>query len=138
MKTMQLTIVSAEEKLFSGAVEAVYASLLLGEVGIFPGHAPLLSPLNPGSIKISHADNKKTSFYVSGGILEVQPTEVTVLADTAVRAENIDEAAALTAQKEARSRLAECNTKVDYQNVLKELATASAQLRLIQELKRKI
>ena len=133
---MHLDIVSAEKSLFSGKVVAVYATLMMGEVGIFPGHAPLLSPLKPGTIKVTMDSGKQQSFYISGGILEVQPTIVTVLADTAIRAENLDEAAALEAQKNAREKLSSCQSQMDYSAALSELAAAAAQIRIIKERKK--
>lgn len=136
MNKMQLDVVSAEENMFSGEVTAVYATLMMGEVGIFPGHAPLLSPLNPGTIKATFPNGEEHSFYVSGGILEVQPSQVTVLADTAIRAENLDEAAAIEAQKNARDKLENSQSKIDYSAALSELAAAAAQLRIIKERKK--
>jgi len=136
MSNMHLDIVSAEKSLFSGKVVAVHATLMMGEVGIFPGHAPLLSPLKPGTIKVTMDSGKQQSFYISGGILEVQPTIVTVLADTAIRAENLDEAAALEAQKNAREKLSSCQSQIDYSAALSELAAAAAQIRIIKERKK--
>ena len=133
MRTIHLDIVSAEKTLFSGTVCAIFATVIMGEIGIFPGHAPLLSPLKPGTIKIQDHDNQSQCFYVSGGILEVQPSIVTVLADTAIRADNLDEAAAKEAQKNAKAKLATCKTRIDYSTALTELAAASAQIRIINE-----
>ena len=100
----------------------------------FPGHAPLLSPLKPGSIKAQYPSGN-TCFYISGGILEVQPRIVTVLADSAIRAENLDEAAVLEAQKNAREKLAHSQSQIDYSAALSELAAAAAQIRIIKERK---
>ncbi|MBT4804350.1 MAG: F0F1 ATP synthase subunit epsilon [Legionellales bacterium] len=136
MSNMHLDIVSAEKSLFSGEVVAVHATLMMGEVGIFPGHAPLLSPLKPGTIKVTFDSGKQQSFYISGGLLEVQPTIITVLADTAIRAENLDEAAALEAQKNAREKLSSCQSQMDYSAALSELAAAAAQIRIIKERKK--
>ena len=136
MSKMHLDIVSAEENMFSGEVTTVHATLMMGEVGIFPGHAPLLSPLKPGTIKATFTDGEEHSFYVSGGILEVQPSQVTVLADTAIRAENLDEAAAIEAQKNARDKLENSQSQIDYSAALSELAAAAAQLRIIKERKK--
>ena len=133
MRTIHLDIVSAEKTLFSGAVCAVFATGMMGEIGIFPGHAPLLSPLKPGTIEVQDTKNQTQCFYVSGGVLEVQPSTVTVLADTALRADNLDEAAALEAQKNAKAKLATCKTRIDYSTALTELAAASAQIRIINE-----
>ena len=136
MSKLHLDIVSAEKNLFSGTVTAVHATLMMGEVGIFPGHAPLLSPLKPGTIKATYDNGEEQSFYISGGILEVQPTIVTVLADTAIRAENLDEAAAIEAQKNAREKLENSQSQMDYSAALSELAAAAAQLRIIKERKK--
>ena len=136
MSIMQLDIVSAEKSLFSGKVLSVHATLLMGEVGVFPGHAPLLSPLKPGTIKAKYENGEEHSFYISGGILEVQPTVVTVLADTAIRAENLDEAAVLEAQRNAREKLENSQSQIDYSAALSELAAAAAQIRIIKERKK--
>lgn len=136
MSIMQLDIVSAEKNLFSGTVVSVHATLFMGEVGIFPGHAPLLSPLKPGTIKAQYPSGETHDFYISGGILEVQPSLVTVLADSAIRAENLDEAAAMEAQKNAREKLANSQSKMDYSSALSELAAAAAQIRIIKERKK--
>ena len=133
MRTIQLDIVSAERSLYSGTVQSVFATLLLGEVGIFPGHTPLLSPLKPGTITIRDTENKEQCFYISGGILEVQPFLVTILANTVIRADNLDEAAALEAQKNAKKRLNQSQTRLDYSTALAELAASSAQIRIINE-----
>lgn len=133
MRTIHLDIVSAEKVLYSGTVQSVFATLLLGEVGIFPGHTPLLSPLKPGTIKVRDTQDHVQTFYISGGILEVQPTVLTVLADTAIRADSLDEAAALEAQKNAKQKLAQSHTRIDYSTALSELAAAAAQIRIIKE-----
>ena len=99
MKTIQVDIVSAEREIFSGEVEMVFAPALLGEVGIAPGHTPLVTQLAPGEVRVKLADGGEEAFYVSGGLLEVQPKVVTVLSDTAVRAEDLDEAAAVAAKQ---------------------------------------
>ena len=136
MNKMQLDVVSAEENMFSGEVTAVHATLTMGEVGIFPGHAPLLSTLKPGTIKARLSNGEEHSFYVSGGVLEVQPSQVTVLAYTAIRAESLNEAAALEAQKNARDKLENSQSQIDYSAALSELAAAAAQLRIIKERKK--
>lgn len=136
MSKIQLDIVSAEKSLFSGKVAAIHATLMMGEVGIFPGHAPLLSPLKPGTIRAVYENGEEQSFYISGGILEVQPTIVTVLADTAIRAENLDEAAAVEAEKNARKKLESSKSHIDYSSALSELAAAAAQIRIIKERKK--
>ena len=136
MKSIHLEIVSVEKSIFSGEVHAVFLSLTLGEAGIYHGHAPLLSPLKPGQVKVKLSNDIYNSFYVSGGILEVQPSCVTILADTVVRAENIDEAAAIEAQKNARKKLASSQNKMDYSSALTELSAAAAQLKIIKDSKR--
>ena len=104
--TTHLDIVSAEKEIFSGVVEMVVASGELGEIGINPGHAPLLTVLKPGEIRVTLQGGSEEVYYVSGGMLEVQPYYVTVLADTAERAENLDEAAALAAKARAEEMIA--------------------------------
>ena len=126
--TVHLDIVSAENEIFSGSVERLIATGDLGELGVEPGHAPLLTSLNPGPIKVTLAGGKEEFFYVSGGMLEIQPHQVTVLADTAVRAEDVDEAKALEAEKMARDHLADQNSEIEYSKAAAELAAAVAQL----------
>jgi len=103
--TVQVDIVSAEIEIFSGPVEMVFAPAVMGEVGILPGHAPLLTHLKPGEVRVRKTDGEEECFYVSGGILEVQPHIVTVLSDTALRAKDIDEAAATEAKQRAEQAL---------------------------------
>src|SRR5476649_490558 len=112
--TMRLDIVSAEKAIFSGEVEMVFATGLLGELGIAPGHAPLLTALKPGNIKALLPNKEEEVFYVSSGMLEVQPFVVTVLADTALRADDIDEAAALAAKEKAEQAIANKSDEMDY------------------------
>lgn len=128
-------IVSAENEIFSGLVELVVATGLLGELGITRGHAPLLTQIKPGEIRLTLQGGKEELYYVSGGILEVQPHCVTVLADTAIRAENLNEAAALEAEQKAREALANRNADFDYSKAAGELARAAAQVRLLKKLK---
>ncbi|MBM2830258.1 MAG: synthase subunit epsilon [Gammaproteobacteria bacterium] len=90
MATIRVDIVSAEKAIFSGEAEMVFAPAMMGEVGIAPGHTPLVTRLAPGEVRVKHPDGKEEGFYVSGGILEVQPKVVTVLSDTALRAEDLD------------------------------------------------
>lgn len=136
-KTMQLDIVSAEAELFSGQVQWVFASGEMGELGISAGHTPLLSPIKPGAIRAVLDDGSEELFYVSGGVLEVQPDQVHVLADTAQRAKDLDEAAALEAQQAARQKLSDQKAELDYSAALSELAAAAAQIRLIQAIRGK-
>ena len=113
-KTFQLDIVSAEKSLFSGQAKQVDVPGAMGELGIFPGHSPLLTKIKPGTVNIVAEDGKSDVLFVSGGMLEVQPTLVTILADTAERAEHLDEAAAVDAKKRAEQIIAEQKNDVDY------------------------
>ena len=131
--TTHLDIVSAEQEIFSGVVEMVVASGELGEIGITPGHAPLLTVLRPGEIRVTLQGGKQDIYYVSGGMLEVQPYYVSVLADTVERADNLDEAAALAAKARAEEMIANKGADVDYSVATVELARAVAQIRAIQK-----
>jgi len=135
--TVHCDIVSAEEELFSGLVEMVVAHGNQGDLGILLGHAPLLTDLKPGPVRVIKHGGEQEVFYISGGFLEVQPNMVKVLADTAVRAADLDEAAALEAQKAAEKALSEKGTEFDYSTAAARLAEAAAQLRTIQELRKK-
>lgn len=134
--TLHLDIVSAEGELFSGLVEKLTVSGALGELGILPGHAPLLTTLQPGLVEIVRQGGKEDVFYISGGTLEVQPNIVTVLADTAVRAEDLDEMAALEARGRAEKLVAAHKTEIEYSKTLSELAEIAAQLRAIKQIKK--
>ena len=138
MASIQCDIVSAEESIFSGSVEMIIAAGLLGDLGISAGHSPLLTGLKPGPVRVIGEDKEEQVFYVSGGFLEVQPNAITVLADTAVRAEDIDEAAALEAQKRAEQDVVNHSGEIDYSRAAAELAAAVAQLRTIQQIKKKL
>lgn len=135
-KTMQLEIVSAERALFSGRVRALVATGSVGELGIYPGHTALLTSLKPGQIFVTLEDGREEVFYMSGGMLEVQPEIVTVLADVAVRAADLDEAAALEAKELAQKRLSEQKSGIEYSRALSELAEAAAQLKAIETIRR--
>ena len=135
--TLHVDIVSAEAEIFSGTVTMVFAPAEMGEVGIAPRHAPLLTRLKPGEIRIQLADGSEQSFFVSGGMLEVQPHVVTVLADTAIRAHDLDEAAAVEAKERAERLLADKHADIDYAKAQAELAQSIAQLRAIQKLRHK-
>jgi F-type H+-transporting ATPase subunit epsilon len=137
MSTIQVEIVSAEESIFSGEAQMVYAPAVMGEVGIAPRHTPLISPLKPGEVRLDMGDGKEEFFFISGGILEVQPHLVTVLSDTAIRAHDLDEAAALEAQKRAEDALADQQSDLDVAKAKAELAAAAAQIAAIKKLKRK-
>ena len=135
--TLHVDIVSAEAEIFSGTVTMVFAPAEMGEVGIAPRHAPLLTRLKPGEIRIQLADGSEQSFFVSGGMLEVQPHVVTVLADTAIRAHDLDEAAAVEAKERAERLLADKHADIDYAKAQAELAQSIAQLHAIQKLRNK-
>lgn len=135
-KTMQLEIVSAERALFSGAVRSLVATGSVGELGIYPGHTALLTSLKPGQIFVTLEDGREEVFYMSGGMLEVQPEVVTVLADVAVRAADLDEAAAVAAKELAQKRLSEQKSGIEYSRALSELAEAAAQLKAIETIRR--
>jgi len=130
-------IVSAEESIFSGLVELVVAAGELGDLGIAPGHAPLMTKLKPGPVRIIKQGGEEEVFYVSGGYLEAQPNIVTILSDSAQRADDLDEAAALEAKKEAEREFANQSSDFDYSRATSILAEASARLRAIQQLRKK-
>lgn len=133
--TLHVDIASAESEIFSGEAIMVFAPAVMGEVGIAPRHAPLITHLRPGEVIVRPPEGEEQSFYVSGGILEVQPHVVTVLSDTALRAQDVDEAAALAAKERAESALREQTTDRDLARARAELAQAAAQLRAIQRLR---
>ena len=134
---MHLDIVSAEEEIFSGNVKNIIAAAMMGEVGIFPKHTPMITPLKSGEVKIITDQDEEKLFFISGGVLEVQPDIVTVLADTAIRGEDLDEAKAAEAKKRAEEALADKSDKIDAAKALAELAQAAAQLKMIETIKRK-
>ena len=133
--TIHVDIVSAEGEIHSGKAEMVYAPAEMGEVGIAPRHAPMITRLKPGEVRVQNGDEME-HIYVSGGMLEVQPHVVTVLADTAVRAHDIDEAAALEAKKRAEEALADRTGEFEYAKAQAELAEAVAQLRTIEKIRK--
>jgi F-type H+-transporting ATPase subunit epsilon len=133
--SIHVDIVSAEKEIYSGSVEAVFASAVMGELGIYPRHTPLLTRLKPGEVRVL-VNGKEEQFYVSGGMLEVQPHVVTVLADTAMRAAEVDEAAALEAKADAERALKDTDAKMDYAEAQAKLAEAMAQLRSIERLRK--
>ena len=135
MATIQVDIVSAEGEIYSGTATMIFAPAKMGEVGIAPRHAPLLSPLNPGEVRVQDEDGKEESFYITGGMLEVQPHLVTILADTALRGEQLDEAAALAAQQEAEEALKGASEETDVARASAELVEARARYRAAQKLK---
>lgn len=134
---IHVDIVSAEGEIFSGAASMVFASAEMGEVGIAPRHAPLLTRLKPGEVRVRKPDGEEQSFFVGSGILEVQPYVVTVMADTAARAADIDEAAAQEAEQRAKAALENASADIDLAKAQAELAEAAARLHLIKKLKNK-
>jgi F-type H+-transporting ATPase subunit epsilon len=134
--TIHVDIVSAEGEIFSGEATAVFAPASHGEVGIWPRHAPLLSLLKAGEVRVQTADGAEQFFFVGGGALEVQPSRVTVLADTALRAKDIDEAAALAAKQRAEEALRDKAGHITQAEALAELARAAAQLKIIERLRK--
>ncbi len=136
-KTMQCNVVSAEESIFEGSVSMLIAAGSEGDLGITPGHAPLITGLQPGPVRVVKENGEEDVFYVSGGFLEVVPNTVTVLADTALRAADLDEAAALEAQERVRKEMAEQSAEFDYGRAQLELAEAAGRLRVLQQLKRR-
>ena len=134
--TIRCDIVSAEAEIFHGAATLVVASGEMGELGITPRHAPLITRLKPGQVRVTGENGEQQLFYVSGGILEVQPQVVTVLADTAIRAKDLDEAAALRAKDQAERALADRTDAVEIAQAQAELAQAAAQLQAIEQLRR--
>jgi F-type H+-transporting ATPase subunit epsilon len=135
--TMHVDIVSAESEIFSGTAEMVIAPAVRGEVGIYPRHTQLLTPLKPGEVRITQPGGEEEAIYVSGGILEVQPHVVTVLSDTAVRAHDLDEAAAMEAKKRAEQALKDKTGDMEEAEAMAQLAEAVAQLQAIQRLRKK-
>ena len=136
--TLHVDIVSAETEIFSGTATMVFAPAEMGEIGITPRHAPLLTRLKPGEVRVQTDGGEEQSFFVSGGMLEVQPHVVTVLADTAIRAADIDEAQALEAKERAEKMLTDKTADIDYAKAQAELAQSIAQLRAIQKLREKV
>lgn len=136
--TMHLDIVSAEHEIYSGVVQFVVVTALLGEVGIKPGHAPMLTGLKPGEITVKLANGEEQIYYISGGMLEVQPYHTTILADTVQRADSLDEAAALEAKQKAVEAMHNRSSELDYTHAAAELARAAAQIRAIQKLRKKL
>ena len=137
MSIMHLDIVSAEEEIFSGNVKNIIASAIMGEVGIYPKHTPMITPLKPGEVKIITEENEEKLFFISGGVIEVQPDIVTVLADTAIRGKDLDEAKAIESKKRAEEALADISDNIDAAKALAELAQAAAQLKMIDAMRKK-
>ncbi|KTD42823.1 F0F1 ATP synthase subunit epsilon [Legionella parisiensis] len=137
-RTTHLDIVSAEHEIYSGLVEMVVATGELGEIGVTAGHAPLLTVLKPGEVRLTLPGGQQEIYYVQGGMLEVQPNNVTILADVAERAEHLDEAAALAAKAQAEAAMAGKGSEMDYSVATAELARAVAQIRAIQKVRKMV
>ena len=133
--SVHCSIVSTEQEIFSGLVEMVVATGTMGELGILPGHAPLLSGIKPGPIKLVLEGGVDEIFFASGGFIEVQPTSITVLADTAIRADNIDEAAAAEAERKAQAELLDQRAEVDFARVTADLQEQAAMLRTVRKMR---
>lgn len=138
MSTIRCDIVSAEQEIFHGEVSMVIATGEMGELGIAPRHAPLITRLKPGQVRLKLENGDEQFFYVSGGILEVQPQVVTVLADTAARAADLDEAAARKAKEEAERALANRTDAMEVADAQNQLAQAMAQLQALEHLRRNL
>jgi F-type H+-transporting ATPase subunit epsilon len=136
--TMHVDIVSAEEAIYSGEAEFLAAPAQMGEVGIYPGHTPLITRIKPGALRMKIPNQAEEELvFVSGGLLEVQPEVVTILADTAVRGDDLDEAKALEAKKKAEDAMKDRSDKMDFARAQAELAEAVAQLQAIQKLRKR-
>lgn len=134
--TVHCSIVSAEQEIFSGQVEMVVATGTIGELGILPGHTPLLTGVKPGAIRLKLEGGEEEVFFASGGYIEVQPTSITILADTALRADDIDEAAAQAAQTKAERELADNKANIDFGRVTADIQETAAMLRTIRKFRK--
>ncbi len=135
MSTVQVEIVSAEESIWSGQGEMVFAPGEMGELGIAPRHTPLITRLKAGDVRVRTEGGVEEFFFISGGILEIQPDMVTVLSDTAIRAKDLDEAAAIQARKEAEDAMKDRDSEMEYAKAKAELAQIAAQLRSIEKIR---
>ena len=133
--TVLCTIVSAEQEIYSGQVEMVVATGTIGELGIMPGHTPLLTGVKPGPVRFLFEGGIEELFFASGGYIEVQPGAVTILADTALRADDIDEAAAVAAQRKAEQEQGDQNSDIDFARILADLQEQAAMLRTVRKLR---
>jgi F-type H+-transporting ATPase subunit epsilon len=136
MATIQVDIVSVENEVWSGVGTMVFAPGEIGELGIAPGHTPLITKLNPGDVRVIKEDGEQEFVFVSGGILEVQPHVVTILSDTAVRGADLDDAAAFEARKRAEEALTDAASEMDYAAAKADLASLTAQLRSIEKMRK--
>ena len=137
-KTIRCDIVSAQEEIYSGEASMIFATGAVGELGISPRHAPLITQLKPGPVRVQDSAGEEAFFFVGGGILEVMPHIVTVLADTAVRADDLDEAAASRAKEEAERELADRTGELEIAEAQAKLAEAVAQLQALEQLRKKV
>lgn len=136
--TMHCEIASTEARIFSGRVESLVCTGTLGDMGILPGHAPLLSALIPGPVRLTTQEGQEMIFYVSGGYVEVQPGTVNILADTAIRADDLDEAQAEQAKKDVEAAIANRDADFDYSKAATQIAEMAAQIRTVQQLRKKL
>ncbi|MDA8884602.1 F0F1 ATP synthase subunit epsilon [Gammaproteobacteria bacterium] len=137
MSTIKISIASSSEEIYSGEATMVFATGSLGELGIAPGHTPLLTGLAPGPVRVQNGSNEET-FFCSGGFVEVQPNMVTILSDTAERADSLDESEAIKAKESAEQDLADQQSSIDYTKAAAQLAEAVARLKTIQKLRKNI
>ncbi len=135
--TMQVEIVSAEESIFSGTAEFLLARATEGEIGVLPRHMPMLAELKPGEVMVRGKGGAEQFYYVSGGMIEVQPQVVTVLADAATRAKDLDEAAAKQAMQRAEEAMRDRSAGIDYARAQAQLAEAAAQIRMLEKLRKR-
>ncbi|HFD87554.1 MAG TPA: F0F1 ATP synthase subunit epsilon [Gammaproteobacteria bacterium] len=136
--TMHVDVVSAEGEIFSGTAEEVFVPAEMGEIGVMPRHTPLISRLKPGEVRVKLAEGgESTSIFVSGGMVEIQPHVVTVLADTGIRAQDLDEAKALEAKKRAEEAMQGQEDSLEFAKARSELVEAMAQLALLEELRKR-
>lgn len=135
--TVQCDIVSAEKQIFSGKVEMVVATGVRGELGILPGHSALLTAIEPGPVRLIMEGGEEETFFASGGFLEVQPNAITILADTAIRADDLDEAAVLISQEKAAKELSDSADRIDFAKAQAELIESAAMIRTIQKTREK-
>jgi len=135
--TVHCSIVSAEKEIFSGQVEMVVASGTIGELGLFPGHTPLLTGVKSGPVRLKLEGGEEEIFFASGGYIEVQPNAITILADTALRADDLDEAAAQAAQDKAEKELSDNRTDIDFGRVQADIQETAAMLRTIRKYRKK-
>jgi F-type H+-transporting ATPase subunit epsilon len=131
--SIHCSIVSAEQEIFAGTVQRVVATGTLGEIGVYPGHTPLLTGIQPGPVKLVLEDGSEEMFFASGGFLEIQPTSITLLTDTAVRADDIDDAAAHDAERKAQQELSDQRADVDFARVAADMKEQAALLRTVRK-----